>query len=267
MLWKTNEFLILFLTLLAFGVAIEVGFVVGKRVASRRDEASTPHLGVIQAAVMGLLGLLFAFSLSMAVSRYEARKSLVLEESNNIGTLWLRCAFAPPEIRNELSLLLRDYVDARIDFHEAGLDTNRLTGACDRAEAIQAKLWTHASRLAATNSGSIPTGLFIQALNEVIDDFEERRVALDNHVPDTVMLLLFVNSVVALGFMAYGCGLSKRRRLWTSSIVALLFGLVLMIILDIDRPRRGFVLVNEDSMFRLRDTIREHIEKHERPGP
>jgi hypothetical protein len=89
----------------------------------------------------------------------------------------------------------------------------------------------------------------------VIDDHEERRVALDNHVPDVVVFLLFWTSVVALGFVAYGSGLEGRRRIWTTSIVALLFSLVLTIILDIDRPRRGLVQVNQDSMLRLQESL------------
>jgi hypothetical protein len=255
MLWRTHEILIFAVAILGFLAAIEAGFRIGRRQAARRDDGVTSHLGVLQAAVLGLLGLLFGFSLSMAVSRFEARKGLVLEEANDLGTLWLRSQFLQPADRETMARLLREYVAARIEFHDAGLNEVRLSAALNRADALQKELWTVATRVAAEQPTSLPARLFIETLNDVIDDYEKRRVALENHVPDIVVFLLFCNSVVALGFVAYGSGLNGRRRFGTTAIVAVLFSLVLTIILDIDRPRRGLVQVNQDSMLRLRESL------------
>jgi len=255
MLWKTHELLILAFALLGFLAAAGIGFRLGRWQSARRDDGATAHLGVLQSAVLGLLGLLFGFSLSMAVSRFETRKGLVLEESNDLGTLWLRSRFLQSSDQDEVTRLLREYVAVRIDFHDAGLEQARLAAAFSQGEAIQKKLWALATRVAGEDSKSVPLGLFVQALNSVIDDHEKRRVALDNHVPDVVVFLLFSTSVIALGFVAYGSGLEGRRRFWTTAIVAILLSLVLTIILDIDRPRRGLVQVNQDSMLRLRDSL------------
>jgi len=40
--------------------------------------------GSVPAAVLTLLGLLLGFSFAMAVSRYEARRDLVIQEANSI---------------------------------------------------------------------------------------------------------------------------------------------------------------------------------------
>jgi hypothetical protein len=255
MLWTINEFFLLALALLGFFVAMEIGYRFGLRHSSRKHEGTSSYMSVLQTAVLGLLGLLFGFSLSMAVSRYEARKDLVLGECNAISTLWLRSQFLPPEIQAPFKALIREYTGARIDFHEAGLDQQKLSNAYARAEALQAQLWALTTPVASQKPTSIPLGLLIESLNEVMDDSEKRRVALDNHVPDVVVFLLFANSIVALGFVGFSSGLSGRRHLWTGGIVALLFGLVLMIILDIDRPTRGLVLVTQDCMVRLRDSL------------
>lgn len=255
MLWKTDELLIFLCALLGFLAAVAVGYRLGRWKSARSDEGASAHLGVLQAAVMGLLGLLFGFSLSMALSRYEARKGLILDESNDLGTLWLRSEFLQPADREIVTKLLREYVAVRIDFHDAGLNQTRLAAVFGRAEVIQKELWSLARRAAGADSESVPVGLFVQVLNDVIDDHEKRRVALDNHVPDTVILLLFCTSVVALGFVAYGSGLAGRPRVWTTGIVTLLFSLVLTIILDIDRPRRGLVQINQDSMLRLQAAL------------
>jgi len=53
-------------------------------------EALRSLVGGIAAATLGMLGLLLGFTLSMAISRYDARRAVIVDEANAIGTLWLR---------------------------------------------------------------------------------------------------------------------------------------------------------------------------------
>ena len=105
---------------------------------------------------------------------------------------------------------------------------------------------------AALDARSVPTGLFIEALNEVIDIQEKRRVALDNHVPELVIYLLALVSIGALTITSYAAGLSARRRFKSNLALALLIAVVFVVILDIDRPRRGLIQVSQDSLIRLK---------------
>lgn len=82
-----------------------------------------------------------------------------------------------------------------------------------------------------------------------------RRVALENHVPEPVLTLLFIVSVGAIGFIAYGCGLGGRRRFVSTAIFATLIALVLTFIRDIDQPQSGLILVSQESMIRLKSTL------------
>ena len=50
---------------------------------------------IIEAAILGVLGLLLGFTMPMAVSRCEVRKELVLDEANAIGTSYLRTELLP----------------------------------------------------------------------------------------------------------------------------------------------------------------------------
>jgi len=45
--------------------------------------------------------------------------------------------------------------------------------------------------MAAKNNDVVPTGLFIQSLNELIDDQEKRLTAVRNRVPNIVLLALY----------------------------------------------------------------------------
>ena len=76
-------------------------------------------------------------------------------------------------------------------------------------------------------------------------------------MPDAVILLLFAVSILALGQVAYSCGLSGRRRQLANLIFACLIALVLVIILDIDARAVGFIQVSQDSMLRLQESLGE----------
>src|SRR5450631_2014386 len=80
---------VLFLLLLA---ATEIGMFTGRWVARRRpiDEPEKTATGFVTAGMLGLLAFLLGVTLSIASSRYEARRQAVLDEANAIGTSWLR---------------------------------------------------------------------------------------------------------------------------------------------------------------------------------
>jgi hypothetical protein len=96
------------------------------------------------------------------------------------------------------------------------------------------------------------------AVNDMITVTEKHRAAQDNHVLETVLYLLLTVAVGALGFIAYGYGLMGQRRHGSTAIFAVLIALVLAIILDLDRPRRGLIRIGEDNMLRLQATLEQN---------
>ncbi len=62
--------------------------------------------------------------------------------------------------------------------------------AIDRSNDIQDALWANAKRVAAKDNAMAPTGIYIQALNEMFDNQEKRLTALRNRVPNIVLLAL-----------------------------------------------------------------------------
>ncbi len=53
-------------------------------------EGARSITGAVEASIFALLGLLIAFTFSGAGDRFEARRELITEEANSIGTAWLR---------------------------------------------------------------------------------------------------------------------------------------------------------------------------------
>ncbi len=159
--------------------------------------------GVIQATLLGLVGLLLAFGLSMAVGRYESRRALVVQEANDIGTAYLRAQLlAEPESSRSLQLL-GEYTDAAILLANVVPDTESYRAAVARVAAAQNELWTLA--IDAVNADPIGTGprLYVETLNNTFDTHTSRVASLGNRVPTPVMLLLVVGSAIAVGALAF----------------------------------------------------------------
>jgi len=181
------------------------------------------------------------------------RKNLIQEEASAVTTAHLRAQLLPARDRQEATELLKAYVAIRIEFMRALEDNTRIQAAAAAAARVQTQVWTLVERVVTQNPPFVVP--FVQSMNDVITVGDKRRAALDNHVPETVLHLLAGVALVTLGFIAYGYGLSGGPRHAASVIFALLIAAVLTVIVDLDRPRSGFIRVGEDSMVRVQETL------------
>jgi hypothetical protein len=154
----------------------------------------------------------------------------------------------PEPYRKEVLGLLRDYVNVRLDITQRPGTPDDLTAAIAKSNALQEKLWQQTIAMTATNNAMVPTGLFIQTLNDTIDDQAKRLAALRNRVPNIVLLALFGIAIVASGFAGYASGLDARRSRVPVYVVGLLAFGVIMLILDLDRHGAGFIEVSQQPM-------------------
>jgi hypothetical protein len=255
MIWSTDELIIFFLGCVVLFIAIEVGFRLGFKHSRLADDTLSQHVGALQNALLGLLALLLGFTFSMSIARYDLRKDLVLQEANAISTAYLRSDFLPEKQKQISQDLLGEYIQARLGFFEAGLDKDLMIAAQKNAVNLQEKLWDNAVQSSQIVENKVLIDDYIQSLNDVIDLHEKRLAALENHVPETVILLLFFVSTMGMAFIGYSYGLSGKRRHGSTFMFALMLIAVLLVILDIDRPRRGLIQVSQASLERLSQDI------------
>jgi hypothetical protein len=145
--------------------------------AARRKQE---NISTIEGAILGLLALLIAFTFSMALSLYEVRRDALLNEANAIGTAALRARLLPTPHNAECLKLLREYIQIRLDIARNTTSPPEVAAAVARSNAIQEALWQQVKAVAAKDNAMVPTGLFIQSLNEMIDDQEKRLTAVAN---------------------------------------------------------------------------------------
>jgi hypothetical protein len=247
MVWLVNEGLIFIIMLSLFALALEGGFRLGLR-QNNKDKKDTlkPHIDKVQGAILTLTTLLIGFTFAMSISRYETRKDLVVKEADAVSATYLRADFLPKVKKNEIKNLLKDYVRARIEFFNAGIDEQKLLENNNKTGQIIEKMWKNLEGV----ESSVLLGLFVSSLNQVIDLREDRQMALENHIPEPVIYVLIAISSMGIGFMAYGYGLLGKRFHFSAGSFALALIIVFVMILDIDRPRRGFVQVSQASLLR-----------------
>jgi hypothetical protein len=267
MQWGLDEIILFFIVVAIFCVVLELAFRLGRHHRTHSNDSTRSHLTVLQTALLGLLALLLGFNFAMATSRFEARKKLIQDEVTVIGSTYLRAKLLPSDLRGKMSTMLKDYVSARIEFMRAGTDEKLLEAASESSRMIEDQLWNLAAAAEAQGEATAAMNLVIQSLTDVYNVNEKRRAEQDDHVPATVINLLFVVAIGALGFIAYSYGLGHRRRHGSTAIFAILIAMVFTITLDLDQPRSGFIRVCEESMLRLQEDLNRMSSGNERPRP
>jgi len=251
----TSQWLVILIVGALLLLAAEAGFRIGLRLHLRKDEARKAQVGGVQGAILGMLGLLLGFTFAMAVGRYDTRRSLVLTEANAIGTTFLRASLLPAAQQAPVEELLRQYVDARLGFYEAGESREKLAEAEQLTSRIQGDLWTHAVA-AAKAEPTAPVVSFITSLNDTIDCDASRMNALRTHVPGAVWMLVLAISVCGCCISGYAAGSSGVRNGFSSFVLPLTIAVAITLIADLDRPRGGMIGISQQPMHDVRDSLR-----------
>ena len=232
-------------------VCYEVGFRLGRWWQERTPGEQEGPTGMLVGSILALLAFLLAVTMGMAADRFDTRRALVLAEANAIGTTYLRAGYLPEPASSQARELLRAYVPLRI----VTTNTADVQAAIDQSNAILAKLWTVTEGVAKTY-GSDVVALYVDAVNETIDLHESRVTAgIYARVPETVLLLLVGGAALSLGMVGYSAGLTRRRSPLSAVVLVLALGAVIMIVVDLDRPREGFIQVSQQPLIDLQQQI------------
>ena len=219
-----------------------------------RRQGVTANDGVVptlNSAALGLLALMIGFTFSLALARFDGRREAVLAEANAIGTALLRTQMLPEAEAAASARLLRDYAAQRIVPAGARVSDIETSGFSQRAGKAHAALWEIAARASREAPLSVPVGLYVRALNDVIDMHERRITGLRGRVPAVVFLMLHGMALVALGFTGLSDGASGGRHRGAVVLMAGMLALVLMMVADLDAPQRGFIAVSQQPLLDL----------------
>lgn len=234
------------LTALLLMVGGDIGFGIGTRRKARMQEGEKAPANAIMGSALGLLAFMLAFTFGMSAARFDARRNLVLEEASAVLRTYQRAQFLPEPQKTACSRLLSDYVGVRSGISQQ-LSLADVEKAVLRSETIQNELWKQA-----TDLSDRPTAIlagFIQSLSELTDlQMKRVRAAVWNRIPSSILSTLYIVAVLAMTAMGYGAGLAGSRSTIPKLMLVLAFSAIIVLIVDLERPRQQLFRVNQEPM-------------------
>lgn len=247
-------------------LAVEGGFRAGLKVADRTGESQLAHVRAVQGAVLGLMAILLGFTLSLALARFDTRSEAVVREANAMGTAYLRVGLLRADLQPAIYRHIRDYVDVRVESRQTSLaDIKGRKYFAERAAMQQQELWNLARQAMKADPNPATSGLFAQAVNDAIDSAGSSEAALERHIPETVLWLLFASMLLAGGVVGYATGVSGHRPSLAGYCLAVLIVALVFVTLDLDRPRRGLIQVSQKPLLDLQADI--HAQQNDNVHP
>lgn len=213
----------------------------------------------IPGSLLGINALLIGFTFSMAVDRFEQRRDLLVQEANSIGTTYLRTQTLPAQQAKESQKLIYQYLAKKVEFGKTDDLHPDLNPQVKEMERIQGELWKLAQSTLKQNRGPVEA-LYLNSLNETIDLHTTRIQAIENQLPPPVLALLLSSlgfALVSLGFVE---AIKKRKTLFWLITLTMMFTTVIALVLDLDRPRRGFIQIDQAPMEKLYHQVRAEVE-------
>jgi ABC-type glycerol-3-phosphate transport system permease component len=222
-------------------ICLEIGRRIGLRRLADDPEGARAGASAVEGAVFALFGLLIAFTFTSAASRYEARRDLIVQHANAIGTAWLRLDLLPADVQPALRQDFRQYLDMAINIPQLSGDQQAIDQAMVQVGKLQDNIWNLAQAAASKDSRPQVATLVLPALNEMFDLGASRYAAGKYHVSLVIVVLLLLLSVLASLLAGYGMAWSRRRNWLHMIIFAALVTVTLFVILDLELPRHGLI--------------------------
>jgi protein-S-isoprenylcysteine O-methyltransferase Ste14 len=240
-------------TTLVVLLAIEVGYRRGRVVQSRSeaDREKEAPVGAMVSAALGLLALLLAFTFGMAEDSFQARRVALQQEANAIRHTYLRAQMLAEPHRTEVRNILRAYVDDRLKWAEVGT-----RGVMPSSAALLDRLWAQTVAVGDQGMGLDIVASFVDSVSEIIRLNEERWLLRErSRIPLAFGAVVFLIAILTFAAMGYHAGVAGTIRSPAMVAVAVVFSLVIMLIVDLNRPGQGFINISQEPMAELRNSM------------
>jgi len=233
------------LALLSLWLAAQAGKYLETRWSPLAKEEKDQFKTVV-AATLTLLGLLIGFSFSMAVTRYNQRKSYEEAEANAIATAYLRAGLLPSADANSVRSLLKKYTELRIRFYEERRDDN-VVRIDDDTLRLQSELWSVVEPVAALQPTPI-IALAVAGTNDVLNAEGSTQAAWQDRIPVTAWELMAAIAIACCWLIGYS---GHKTRTSTLLVLPVVLATAFYLIAEIDSPRHGLIRVLPQNLITL----------------
>jgi len=236
---------------LAMSVFALIGIVLNRRLAP--DDGGRDYRGIFVSSSLGLLSLVIGFTLSMAVARYDLRKSYEAHEANTISTEYIRVDLLAGDEQAKLRGLISNYLDERIRFY-VSRNENDLQQIAANTVQLQTAMWDAVREPAKVQRNAVDA-LVVAGMNEVIDDQGYTQAAWRNRLPIETWALMLALALFANFFIGFSKP-PKMSQLGALTIMPVIISVAFMLIGDIDSPRGGFVNIEPHNLLEVAQSLK-----------
>ena len=230
---------------LIIALSVRAGWLAGRRRLAIYGESANEGLGSAEAAIFAMMGLLLAFTFTGAANRFEQRRELIVQESNAIGTAWLRLDLLRDAPRAEARGLIRKYLEKRLDAYRKVTDSARTAAALSEVAAAQAGIWDVAIREVREDRSQPLAQLLLPALNDAFDIGSTRVLATREHTHFAIFAMLAFLVVISAFLAGFGQAKVPKQSMLHLLGFATVTTLALYLIVDLEYPRLGIIRVND----------------------
>jgi hypothetical protein len=234
---------------------VEAGYrFYGWLLRTRGGAPGVPNWWQIGGISLNLLSLLLAFTVSMAADRFEERRHLVVEEANTISTSYLRAQLFSEPGRARLGALISQYAGERgnpVDFS----NPIAVAKAGARADSLRAQIMV-ATRAAIRQPGDGSMAFsFVQAVTLMFEAAATRKAYMESRVPPRIIWVLVTFSMLTAIIVGASRAAAGQRQPVVTTLVVLMIGATIALIIDLDRPGTGRIVVNQAQLAKVNAEI------------
>ena len=227
-----------------------VGDRLRKRAGIAADDPRNEAAGIMASAILTLLFLLIGFTFSMAINRYDLRKTCEQAEATAIVTMYSRADLLAPADAGKVQALLKKYLDRVVLLYTAGSRHRALEIRADVVR-LQAELWA-TLRPALEKVPPPLLGALVQGLNDVVNTQRSSQAAWQNRIPVGAWALIIAISI--------GCcwliGFRARRTDWLAfMVIPVAVAISFFLIAELDSPRGGVIRVVPNNLTSLAQSL------------
>jgi hypothetical protein len=240
-------------------VSILLFYLLGVKISNHKKihnpESKAEGIGALEGALLGLLSLLLSFTFGMSASRYDTRKALIVQESNDIGSVISLCDMYPDATRALFSKELKEYVDTRISYYNT-TESEVMNNSVVKSQQISNKLWKEIIIISKQKPDFTRDNQMITAFCKMTDIVISRDASRLSKVPELIVSLLILLTII--GAFIVGYGKKTKKNDWIIiGLYSIMTVLTIYTILDLDRPKRGTIKTNvpHEKIIELRNAF------------
>lgn len=197
----------------------------------------------IVSGVFALLAFMIGITFSIGVDRFYKRQEMVINEANAIQTVYLRTKLLDEPGRTRLQDLLYQY--AKLRYARENITLSEAEEKLRQTDALQTSLWYQTVAALYPVRETDLASIISEAMNTMIDLGSTRRMVGLARIPASLLQTLLIITIVNAFILGFLITREDNRMTHASTVMFALFSLVILVLIDLDRPRSGTIMVSQ----------------------